>query len=207
MMTLFIRRRTMVTIGLLGMCAAFIWFSTSDSSYDSRTRARQGEKQELTEKTANSSRDHDKAAVSGATGSKNPGLGISGSALAELLAQNGKNGSEFYSEYRLQRDRIRSQQIDLLREIVNNPNSGPETRRDAQQKLIVIAQNLEKEMELENLIIAKGFKDAIIFIQPSAVTIIVQGRSLAQEQLAKITDLAVRSLKVRPEDIVIVPKQ
>jgi stage III sporulation protein AH len=131
---------------------------------------------------------------------------FTGSALADMIAQNEKNGSEFYSEYRMQRDRIRSQQIDLLREIVNNPNSAQETRQDAQQKLIAITQNLEREMELENLIIAKGFEDAVVLIQPSAVTVIVQGRTLPQDQIAKITDLAVRSLKVRAEDIVIIPK-
>lgn len=204
-MTIFIRWRTLVMLGLIGMCLAFVWFSMSNSYFDLSARSQPESGQETGGESAGGSEAGEETA---ATLQNTPLLGedFVDAALAGIIAQNDKNGSEFFSEYRLQRDRIRSQQIDLLREIVNNPNSVAETRKEAQEKLIVITQNLEREMELENLIVAKGFPDAIVLIQPEAVTIIVQGQTLTQEQLAKITDVTVRTLKIEPENIVIVPK-
>lgn len=54
---------------------------------------------------------------------------------------------------------MRSQQIEVLKEIAGNPSSSVEARDRAQNNLISIIENIGKENELEKLIIARGFKD------------------------------------------------
>ncbi|MDW7674946.1 MAG: SpoIIIAH-like family protein, partial [Bacillota bacterium] len=73
--------------------------------------------------------------------------------------------SSYFMEYKLERDRIRSRQIDILREIVNNPNSISENRMEAQQRLFRISDNVEKELELESLLAAKGLEHTAVLIQ------------------------------------------
>lgn len=71
----------------------------------------------------------------------------------------------FFIEYRIERDRTRSEQIEILREIVNNQNSSSQMRQEAQQKLLIIAEELEKESKVESALLAKGFGEAVAVLQ------------------------------------------
>ena len=115
--------------------------------------------------------------------------------------------SNYFVEYKLERDRIRSRQIEILREIVNNPNSVSENRMEAQQRLFLVSDNMEKELELENLLTAKGFSQTAVLIQPSVVTIVVGRANLSHEEIARIADVAVKTTNFDLENIVIVPLQ
>lgn len=112
----------------------------------------------------------------------------------------------FFIEYRIERDRKRSEQIEILREIVNNTNSSAQMREQAQQKLIEISDILEKESKIERALIAKGFKDAVLDIQAEAVMVIVPSNGLRQDEIARISDIVVKVTGRRMEDVVIVPK-
>lgn len=126
------------------------------------------------------------------------------SGRSHILSDPGKQ--EFFVECRLTRDRIRSQQVELLKEIANNPTSSSETRDRAQKDLLKIAENMGKEAELEKLIMAWGFKDAIILIQPKSATVIVQARVLSPSEVEKIKVLVIKAFDLETENIVIIPK-
>ncbi|MBS3970241.1 MAG: SpoIIIAH-like family protein [Clostridia bacterium] len=111
----------------------------------------------------------------------------------------------FFVEYRLDRDKIRGKQLELLKKIVEDPNSVAETRQEAQQKIIQITNYLEQELQFENLIKAKGFKDAVIFIQPQSVTAVVNQKEFTKDEIAQITDLVITVTGQSIENIYIVP--
>jgi len=115
-------------------------------------------------------------------------------------------GIEFFAEYRLERDRTRSQQIEILKEITEDEKTNAETRQEAQMKLMKISNNLDKELELENVIRAKEFKDAVVFIQNDSVTVIVLTKDLTDSDSETITQLIARSTGVSKENIIIIPK-
>nr|WP_204618312.1 SpoIIIAH-like family protein [Desulforadius tongensis] len=117
-----------------------------------------------------------------------------------------KKNDGFFIEYRLERERTRGQQVEWLREIINNPNAEADTRKKAQEKLYAITQNIGKEMEMENLIRAKGFKDAVVLLQDKGATVVVQSESLTTEQAAKIAELVSRNTGIPMNGIVIIPK-
>lgn len=120
---------------------------------------------------------------------------------------NVKTGDDFFVEYRLERDRVRSRQISLLREIVDNPNSLAENRSEAQRQLLDITRRLEQELELENLILAKGYKEGVVFLQPMAGTIVLRKLELKQSDIVKIADLVSRITGLDLERITIIPKE
>ncbi|MDH7576219.1 MAG: SpoIIIAH-like family protein [Bacillota bacterium] len=113
---------------------------------------------------------------------------------------------EFFVECRLARDRIRSQQIELYQEVANNPASSGEVRDRALRELMKLTENMGKETELEKLIMARGFKDAVVLIQPKSATVIVQTRSLSTQEVNKITDLVAKTTELDPANITIIPK-
>lgn len=92
---------------------------------------------------------------------------------------------DFFIEYRLERDRARSEQINILREIVNNPNSDEASKKEAQRKILEITDKMEKEMEIESLIRARGYREALAYIHEEAVDVIIHTNGLEREMWQK----------------------
>ncbi|MBC7342208.1 MAG: SpoIIIAH-like family protein [Clostridia bacterium] len=113
---------------------------------------------------------------------------------------------DFFIEYRLQRDRLRSQHLQLLKEIINNPNSSNESRQDAQNQLLELSRLAEQELEVENLIKAKGYPEAVVFIEPNSATVVVGSKNWQGEDANRIADIVARATSLTLEDIVIIPK-
>lgn len=118
----------------------------------------------------------------------------------------GLEKEEFFVDCRLARDRIRSQRIEVLKEIAGNPASGNENRDRAQQELMKIMEQAVKEAELEQMVVAGGFRDAVVLIQEKSATVIVQGRSLASADAEKIRDIVARVVSVEPGNVLVIPK-
>ena len=124
----------------------------------------------------------------------------------DIADEKPKKAPEYFVENRLQREKMRGQRVELLREIINNPSSAADTRQKAQDQLLVISSNINKETEAENLIRAKGFKDCAVFLQNQSVTVIVQAEKISPEEAAKISDIVARSTGISLQNIVIIPK-
>ncbi|ADL13250.1 SpoIIIAH-like family protein [Acetohalobium arabaticum] len=119
-----------------------------------------------------------------------------------------KKDENFFIEYRLERDKIRSEQVNLLREMINNPNSNKELKNKAQNRLLEITNNLEKEMEIESLIRARDYQDAISFLHQNSVDVIIASNSgLEKKDVAKIGDIVAKTTGLEIEDVTIIEKK
>jgi stage III sporulation protein AH len=114
---------------------------------------------------------------------------------------------DFFVEYRMERDRLRSERIDLLREVAKNSKNEDSPRQKAQDTIMKITLDRQKEMEMENLIKSRGFADALVFIRENSVNAIVKTNTLSKEEVIQIADIISKSIGVRQEDITISAKQ
>lgn len=140
------------------------------------------------------------------TGGVKINVGEGDSTLEQNTQLQELSAEEFFIEYRLERDRTRSRQIELLQNIVNNPNSSESERQEAQRKILEISTTLEQELKLENLIKAKGYQDAALFIQPASVIVIVNAHDFSTDDATKISDLVSQTTGHKLEQIRIIPK-
>lgn len=129
----------------------------------------------------------------------NPLEGEQGGRLKE------KSGREFFVEYRLERDRIRSQEIQMLKGLLDHPNSSAEARNEAQRRLIRLTEYMDQEMQLEALLEAKGYPEAAVFIQPSTVNVVVRASKLEDQDVARIGELVARTTGRRTDEVIIIP--
>ncbi|PKM45022.1 MAG: hypothetical protein CVV03_06885 [Firmicutes bacterium HGW-Firmicutes-8] len=197
MNTLFITKNRLWFIGLLaGICLLGLGLFQTTLSFYGRSGS-SGPK----EPAAGTQVNQESAKINQEAAKGRPVEKAGGSTEKREARQN-----EFFVEYRLERDRTRSQQIDLLREIVNNGNSAQETRGEANRRLLAISQAIEIEMKLENLIKAENFKDAVVFVQDKSVTIIVQTPVLTAVDKNKLTEIAVRATGLNGESVTVIPK-
>ncbi len=111
---------------------------------------------------------------------------------------------DFFAEYRLQREIIRSKEIDLLQEMINNNQYDPEIRQKAQVDLLNVVKKMEKELECENLIKAKGAKDSLVIIGEDGVNVVVKVEGSMADHVSKIGEATARVTGRRIEDISII---
>ena len=116
------------------------------------------------------------------------------------------NQAAFFVDYRLDRERTRGQQVELLREIVSNSAVTAESRQRAQEQLLNITRQMGQEAELENLIRAKGFPDAIACLGEKGMTVVVQKANLTFEETADLTGIITRSTGFSEQNIILIPK-
>jgi len=78
--------------------------------------------------------------------------------------------------------------------------------KEAQAQLLEITSNMESELAIENLIKAKGFRDAVVIIHKDNVNVIVDKPELVPEDVAIILDIVKRESGKDAENIKIIPK-
>lgn len=115
-------------------------------------------------------------------------------------------GADFYAEYKLERDRSRSQQMEVLQELARDKDASALVRNDAQRRLMSLLSLQEKEMQLENLLAAEGYADPLVFLTDDGATVCVAGPELTPEGAARVGDLATRITRLSPQQIVIMAK-
>ncbi|MGI6604283.1 MAG: SpoIIIAH-like family protein [Firmicutes bacterium] len=111
--------------------------------------------------------------------------------------------TDFYVEQRLERDRLRSQEMDTLREIIHSPNSDSANRTEAHTRLLTLSENMAKEAELEGLIKAKNFSDALVYLHGDAVHVLVKVPEITAVEAAWIGDIITTATGLPPEKIII----
>jgi stage III sporulation protein AH len=113
----------------------------------------------------------------------------------------------FFAEYRMERERVRSKEIGLLREIANNPSSDKKARDIACLKLVELAEKSEKEMQAEAMIKSQGFEDCAVIITPKSTTVMIEGNSMQidrQEEIRRAVSIATGAIE---KNISIVKRQ
>lgn len=116
------------------------------------------------------------------------------------------SSSSFFRDFRFERESTRKEEVEYIREIVDNPKSDPEMKKEAQAQLLDITKNMEKELGIEALIKAKGFQDALVILHENSVSVIIDKQDLKPEEVAQILDIVKRESGEKPENIKIIPK-
>ncbi|MCK8826633.1 SpoIIIAH-like family protein [Natroniella acetigena] len=127
--------------------------------------------------------------------------------LAISVAQDDSHDTNFFVEYRMERDQARSEQINLLREMINNPNSDDKLKVQAQERLLQITNNIEKEMEIESMIRARGYDDGLAFLHDNSIELIIATKGLQKQDVAKIGDIVSNSTGISLGNITIIEKK
>lgn len=112
----------------------------------------------------------------------------------------------FYVEYRLQREKARSQQVEILKDIANSPSSSPDSVKAAQEQLLNISKSVSRESSVENLLKAKGYSEAVVCVDQKGVTVVVDSRGLTTSEEGKLVDIVSRETGFGEQSIIIIPK-
>lgn len=114
--------------------------------------------------------------------------------------------SNYFVEYRLSRDQLRSKLIERLNSIVENQNTTEEVRSLAQKEILRIGNIAENELHIEGLIKGKGFEDAVVFLKEDSARVVVDRNQLTEQDVMKILEVVKNETKLDATNIKIMKK-
>lgn len=117
-----------------------------------------------------------------------------------------EQGSAFFVEYRLQRDRVRARELEMLESIMNNPNSSMETKEEAENLMIEIVKLSEEELLVENMIKAYGYDDAIFFYRNRVATVVIKEKELSEREFIQVAETVAGILDIQREDVQVITR-
>ena len=117
--------------------------------------------------------------------------------------------SDFFINYRLEREKARSRQLELLQSLIDDEKTTSEMRAEAQHKVIEQAEAIEQELMLESILVAQYGGEAVVFIQPEKVNVVLslsKENGIADNEAEKIARLVDNYTAIGFENVIIVLK-
>ncbi len=123
----------------------------------------------------------------------------------ETESQGAATG-EYFSQARLSRQQARDEAVNILTATVESETATEEARTAASTGIQVMAGNAVVESRIENLIIAKGYKDCVTFVNENGINVIVSKteQGLTESDVAKIRDIVISEASVTADAIKII---
>lgn len=119
------------------------------------------------------------------------------------------NSSAFFVEYRMERERAMGKEVEMLREVLESSSADEEICKTANERLLYLSSNISQEMELENLIRARGFQDVAVFLDKDIVTVVLQlGKEMAIDAgKIDIAQLVSKTTGMPEENVIMITKE
>lgn len=99
------------------------------------------------------------------------------------------NSNDEYTLAIMERDKKRSESIDVCKEILNNSNCDAETKDNAQKLLTSSAKYINDENTIENSLKAKNIEKSVVYIDEKEVRVIVYEKELDEYTVSQIKDV------------------
>jgi len=119
------------------------------------------------------------------------GASITGEESQTVLnALTGSGSSGYFASARLTRQQSRDSALELLEQAAASVNASQEIIDSAMSEISDMAGASMREAQVENLLIAKGFSDCVVFIGEDEITVAVPAplEGLSQADVARITE-------------------
>ncbi len=127
------------------------------------------------------------------------------SAPGEAILVSTTLNENYFASSKLTREQIRAANKERFMEIIDNVNLDADSKAAAAAGLLNLATMAENENEIEILLVAKGYSDAIVTISEDNVDVIVNLASITEQDAAKIEDIVKRKTGVKSSEIHISP--
>ena len=125
----------------------------------------------------------------------------------EETVETSAKSKDYFSLARMEKENARSKALEILNQTAANESFDNETRKNAQQKILDLASNSEKEAIIENIAGAKGYENLSVYIDGESVDIIVEKKDFSKEDANIIKDIVSEQLNIGPNNIKIVEKK
>lgn len=123
---------------------------------------------------------------------------------AELVGTD-VNDENYFEKARLEKEKSRGEATETLSNVLDKADLSAEEISSATSQALSIAQVMETETNIENMIKAKGFDDCIAYLNNNKANIVVKVTDMTAAQAAQIKEIIVAETSIEPSNITITP--
>ena len=136
----------------------------------------------------------------------------------ETTAENAENNSEdtaqtvettsgsdnYFEQARLNKEASRSKSLEILNNTAENESFDAEIRQKAGDKILAVANNVQKESEIESIAQSKGYSEICVYVDDSEANVMVRKDGFSDEDVVKLTAIVTEQLKISAQNVKIV---
>ena len=115
--------------------------------------------------------------------------------------------TDYFATAQVNRKRARDESMAVLQSVIDNPDATEEVKNEALAEMNAIADEIEKEANIEALLLSGGFEDCVAVMNGSQINVIVKTPGeLQPAQIAKLNTVVYEQTGIEPINVVIVHK-
>ena len=107
----------------------------------------------------------------------------------------------YFDQARATRTAAREEALAIIQEVLDSAQASAEDKAQATQKATAIAENVLQESNIENLLLAKGFTDSVVYIDGERCSVVVQSDDLQQQESLQILQIVVSQANVAADKV------
>ncbi|MBE6551315.1 MAG: SpoIIIAH-like family protein [Ruminococcaceae bacterium] len=115
-------------------------------------------------------------------------------------------GDDYFSVAVISRQRSRDESIELLMTMLEKDGATEAQKEEITSEMSRIADEIANEVNIENLIKAKGMEECVAVISQGNANIIVRSDGLTPSQVAQIKEIVYLNADIHPKNIKIIEK-
>ena len=118
-----------------------------------------------------------------------------------LNSKENMESDTYIVDMKMTREKQRNSLTEQLNEIINNPSTADSAKVEASNIKVEMVKNSDTELKIENLLLAKGYDQAIVFIDSDKVNVVVNMEEITQNDATKIFDIVSNQSGINRENI------
>ncbi|MBE6553285.1 MAG: SpoIIIAH-like family protein [Ruminococcaceae bacterium] len=112
----------------------------------------------------------------------------------------------YFSATQISRQKARDEALEVLQAVVDNVDSSETAKAEALASISAIADEIQKEADIESLLKAKGFEQCVAVLNGDKATVVVSADTLQPAQLAQINAAVYEHTGIAPSGVTIIHK-
>ncbi len=116
------------------------------------------------------------------------------------------NSGTYFSATQVSRQRARDEALEVLQAVVDNVDATEAMKAEAIASIAAIADEIQKEANIESLITAKGFEQCVAVLNGDTASIVVSADDLQAAQIAQINAIVYEQTGITPSGVTIIKK-
>ena len=122
------------------------------------------------------------------------------------LLQEEVSAESFFASAVIDRERARGEALEVLVSITEDEEASETAKTEAFTQMERIANETSWEIDIENLVKAKGFEQCVAIINEESANIVVSSEGLTPGEVAQIKEIVYLESSIQPKDVKIIEK-
>ena len=120
---------------------------------------------------------------------------------------SGSTTADYFATVQVNRQKARDESMEVLQNVIDSADATEAVKNEALAEMNTIAMEIEKEANIEALLVSKGFEDCVAVMNGNSINVVVQSEGeLLPAQIAQINAVVYEQTGIEPLNVTIVHK-